>query len=209
MLIDRASVLKRNERWRGCKSPFCFEHGNSNSRRVKQYLLLLFGSFSCLLNRCVLVFCTAYLTLCKRAQCLMERERVDVDVGRCQRHTGAYRTISASVQVSQFSVSDRFLEDFQTFGFYIEGTSSNTSSVISCLLFSLYYLHKTGYYPFHFAFASTDLFLRFVILFISPSFKTCNICKTLFSSLFRSLLILETSYSLVIRSGEYVLCLQH
>lgn len=43
-------------------------------------------------------FCTAHLNACKGAQCWMARERVDVDVGRCQRHTGAYRTISASVQ---------------------------------------------------------------------------------------------------------------
>lgn len=73
------------------------------------------SAFVCWLNRCVLVWyvlvcCMAYLHACKRARCLlMERERVDVDVGRCQRHTGAYRITSASGKVSQFGVTCMFL----------------------------------------------------------------------------------------------------
>lgn len=49
-------------------------------------------------------------------------ERVDVE-GRCQRHTGAYRSFSsASVKVSQFGVTYMFLGELKTFvvSFWLE-----------------------------------------------------------------------------------------
>lgn len=51
-------------------------------------------------------FILADLCICKRAQCLLI-ERVDV-VGRCQRHSGAYRSVCASVKVSQFGVTSMY-----------------------------------------------------------------------------------------------------